>query len=668
MQHLQKYYEDGMPWHWPSLHELLRDRALPFYLLVLFCAAIALFAVIARASIDHDASVAHYRRESHEWTESSKNLVEMKFTQIYQGLRTLARLPGVRKIDRLGREFDLDAHESAQEIYNNLALNVDVSEVYIVPLGFDPDRINIATGKPEEPIIQFDSQITSRKDGKSRGYTATNERLALPAVDVDEVAEEVEIFEYRAMRDQMRKLQVRYPTEKNLKRLSYPSIASASVITCDNTHVDPRHPNDSRRKGIVVSVPFYSADQKLRGMVSAVVRDDVVSSMIRGEQVIRVQGYELTLPARGFKPDTRQLEAIGHAVPDPDRIYSEVFQLQLPDSFNHWTIWSTRSDDDFWAQRDVSASNSIALLGSIGVIGAALLLLTCVRLQYSITKAVRGRNRELELRVIERTASLEKATEEAEAANRAKSAFLASMSHELRTPLNAIIGFSSLIAEELHGPIADQRYIGYANDAKAGGDHLLAIINDILELSKVEAGKLEMHLEPVSVEQFVGDAVVFVSGAADKSEIRLAGLPLDASIELLLDRRKITQVLINLLSNAIKFTPSGGTVSVQVSARDDGECVISVTDTGIGMSEEQIPVALSPFGQIETAYTRKHQGTGLGLPLSKRFVEAMGGQLELSSKPNVGTSVELRFPRKSLVRRGRTRPATAASSMKQTVT
>ena len=142
---------------------------------------------------------------------------------------------------------------------------------------------------------------------------------------------------------------------------------------------------------------------------------------------------------------------------------------------------------------------------------------------------------------------------------------------------------------------------------------------------------------------------MFISAAAETANIRLNEQSSAPEVELWLDRRKAMQVLVNLLANAIKFTPSGGIVSVALEMSADGRCVISVSDTGIGMSAAQIPIALEPFGQVETAYTRKHQGTGLGLPLSKRLVEAMGGRLVLSSQPNVGTRVELHFPPETIV-------------------
>jgi len=637
---------------WAAPFKVLRERAVPFYILVLACAGLALAAVVGRAVIDHSATVVTYRHESHEWTLNAKRAVELRYTQIYQGLRTLARLPGIRKIDRLGRDFDADAHTSAQEIYNNLALSVDVSEVYIVPAGFDPDAIDPETGKHAEPIIQFDSLITKRVDAHEDGKRQSPGMTARPSVDVDESAEEVEIFEYREMRQQMQKLTALYPVESLVTRLAYPSIASRSVITCDNTHFDPRHPNDERRSGLVISVPFFGPDGALRGMISAVVLNDVFARMIGGEQSLAAKAYGVDIQADGFVPTAAQRGFIDRGKTDPDRIYSEVITLDLPDSFSRWTLWSTRNDMEFWSRRDVAASAGIALLGAIGVTAAGLLLLACVRLQQSISQGAQEKARELEVRVQERTASLEKATHEAEAANRAKSAFLASMSHELRTPLNAIIGFSSLISEELHGPIEDQRYVGYARDVKTGGDHLLAVINDILELSKVEAGKLEFHLEPVDVHTVMEDAVLFVGRAADAADVRLLATPPTDRIELQSDHRKLTQVLINLMANAIKFTPGGGTVTVGATLDGDGACIIHVTDTGIGMTPEQIPIALAPFGQVETAYTRKHQGTGLGLPLSKRFVEAMSGTLTISSQPNIGTHVELRFPAACLASAG----------------
>ena len=235
------------------------------------------------------------------------------------------------------------------------------------------------------------------------------------------------------------------------------------------------------------------------------------------------------------------------------------------------------------------------------------------------------------------------AKEQAEAANRAKSEFLANMSHELRTPLNAVIGFSEVIMTRAFGA-SSPRYDEYIHDIHDSGRHLLALINDILDLSKVEAGKLELFEESIAVDAAIRACLSLIT-----ERVRDGGLTLqldidDAPQRLRADERKFKQIVINLLSNAVKFTPSGGTVSVQVSAGANGELEISVSDTGIGMTAEAIETALTPFGQVDSRLSKQFQGTGLGLPLVKSLIELHGGALDIESRPGTGTRVAVVFP------------------------
>src|SRR6185503_12645544 len=227
--------------------------------------------------------------------------------------------------------------------------------------------------------------------------------------------------------------------------------------------------------------------------------------------------------------------------------------------------------------------------------------------------------------------------EGAEAANRAKSRFLANMSHELRTPLNAIIGFSEVIQMEMFGPISP-RYQNYASDIRNSGTHLLDLINEILDLSKLEAGRLELHEEEVDLSMAIDTCIGLVAGQAGDAKIEVSR-SIDRDVATIrADDRRLRQILINLLSNAVKFTPEGG--KVRVSARRTTEGLeLSVSDTGIGIAPENIPAALAAFGQIDSALSRKHEGTGLGLPLAKHLAELHGGTLSISSTENVGTAV-----------------------------
>ena len=244
---------------------------------------------------------------------------------------------------------------------------------------------------------------------------------------------------------------------------------------------------------------------------------------------------------------------------------------------------------------------------------------------------------------------LSRARDKADAANAAKSAFLATMSHELRTPLNAIIGFSELIRDELAGEIGDRKYCDYARDIHASGQHLLALINDILDVSKAEAGKLEINDEIVDVAEIVRSCIRLCRTRADSIGAELVD-EVSADLPLLrADRRRLKQILINLITNAIKFTGESGTVTIQGSVDDAGWMVMDVRDSGIGMTESEIDKALEPFGQVDTAINRKHPGTGLGLPLTKSMVEVHGGKLLIESQVGKGTLVRALFPSQRVV-------------------
>lgn len=241
-------------------------------------------------------------------------------------------------------------------------------------------------------------------------------------------------------------------------------------------------------------------------------------------------------------------------------------------------------------------------------------------------------------------ASLRDALDRADAGNRAKSQFLATMSHELRTPLNAVIGFADLIATELHGPIGDPRYREYLTCIRDSGAHLLALISDVLDFAKIDAGKLTLAEDEISIPELFAEARRMVEPTASEAGLTLREeLPQSELPHLRADHRRVKQVLLNLLSNAIKFTPAPGVVSI--SARGSGrDLVIAVFDTGIGMAQADVPRALEPFGQIDNSFVRTYQGTGLGLSLSKQLMELHDGSLGIESMPGRGTLVTLTFP------------------------
>lgn len=237
------------------------------------------------------------------------------------------------------------------------------------------------------------------------------------------------------------------------------------------------------------------------------------------------------------------------------------------------------------------------------------------------------------------------AREKAETANRTKSTFLANMSHELRTPLNAVIGFSEILKRQMYGPLGDEVYDEYANLIHESGTHLLDLINDILDMSKVEAGKMEIEPEPIDMVEIVETCMRFVEAKSEakNQRVQLNVLTPDLGNSAYADIRATKQILINLLSNAVKFTGEGGSISVDVQSLPNG-LEVSVCDNGVGIDPTDIPRLLRPFEQIADKSSQAEEGSGLGLALTKSFAELQGGTFFLESEKGKGTKAIVTLP------------------------
>jgi signal transduction histidine kinase len=288
---------------------------------------------------------------------------------------------------------------------------------------------------------------------------------------------------------------------------------------------------------------------------------------------------------------------------------------------------------------------SLVICGAL-LVYDLLMLITARSTNRTIASMIRLQRENLQL-----VDELRGAKEVAEHASRAKSQFVAAMSHELRTPLNAILGFSEVIRDALFEPVA-ARYRDYAKDIHGAGQHLLRLINDVLDLSKIEADRLTLHDEASTLAEIVDECRRLMAGLAHERGIALE-VAIPASLpSVVVDRMRFKQIVLNLLSNAVKFTRDGGRVRLAATLPSAGGLLLTVADNGVGMDPKDIPVALAPFQQIESGLNRSHEGTGLGLPLASRLAELHGGRLVIESALGIGTTVSVHLPELRLLRDG----------------
>ena len=731
------------------------------YLLIILLGLLLIASIFLKYRIDINTLQQDFKKTAHTESMIVAKSIEHKMHMIYHGLRTVSRLPGVRKMNHRAKQLDSNSKQAIQEIYNNLFTNASLSEIYLLPLNFNPDRVDPKTGKLEKPTIDFDELIIDQH--------VETDRLKLPAAEL----EKIEIHEYRLMKHQIDWFNENVPSSSKIKGLKYPAIASEEVITDDNTYFSPSNPRDEDRSGIVYSLPSYDLSGNLVGMVAGVFLTNVLRNTIPNNfSVLSNTNNNYHVTPRGNGPWETSSSWYLSAQPNPDLIHSEVIELSIPDSRGKWNLWVGTPDEIFWSRPQVKYVNRFIAMAFIATVLLIATLFFIATTQIRQRQSIEKQNQQLGNEIAHRTSELEEseakyqaiithaadsiitinhdgiiktlnsaaesvfgftaneilgknidllmpdlinengeltinkyissksdpqnnkdelvgrhksesrfpieanfskvaldndsyyiaivrditvrkqveqriieAKDSAESSSRTKSEFLANMSHELRTPLNAITGYSEILTEELHA----QKHIDHINDVKKimeSGKHLLALINNILDLSKIESGKMQLYYEDIDAKDAITEITSTIKPLLKHNSNELiVNVPDDLGL-IQIDITRFRQILFNLLSNASKFTESGTiTLTIIKCCLDDKDHIrIIVEDTGIGIEDSQISNIFQDFSQGDNSTTRKFGGTGLGLAITQRFCKLMKGSISAKSISGEGSTFTVILP------------------------
>lgn len=647
-------------------------RLLAIWSIIFLCASALLWASNKQADTQLETARQSYIATAKASARSELQKLDRAFKSIYENVRTIASLPSVRTIDRYGRNLSGEARVTLQQIYNNLASGVAVSEVYIVPIDFDPEKIDPVTTQPQAPILMFDQLILN-----AGARLSVTERLEAPlgASQYPLVGPpEVEIHEYRQLKVDAAWLRQHYPTSAQISGLDVPFLSGPELITCDNTDYITTG-DDADRSGILFSVPFYSVDGHIKGLISATILTSALRKLLPAPHFALVNpGNQYANLATGTQEMTSSLFSIRNAEPDPSLDYSEVIPLSVSDSRSPWYVWTGLSNDTFQSSPAAISVSKIRRANFNTIIVIALAAAICAffvlktfdqgrKLNASLVAArdlaisseveakkaaleLKGLNEgisNLNLQLIQKAEELRAAQEDI--VRKAKMAqlgtLIATVAHELRNPLSVVRTTSFALQRRLRASGIDAG-VQLAR-IESGVKRCDGIISQLLDFSRSKAADTTATDVDAWLEATLNEEVAKLPDYITIT-CRLNLQNLKANI----DPDLMVRVIINLLSNAAEAMDPKGRQAASMKSRtphidvSTGQTArgieIVFADNGPGIPGELLDKIREPL------FTTKGFGTGLGIPAIEKILDQHDGGLEVDSILGEGARFTVWFP------------------------
>jgi signal transduction histidine kinase len=626
-------------------------RRLLVYLGAILATALALLYLANRQFTEqYDIARQDYIADARSAARTNMQHVDAGIKSIYENLRTLSLLPNTQQIDRHGENLSGEARITFQQIYNNLANNVSVSEVYILPIDFAPDRTDPVTGKPEEPILMFDELIVNA--GAARPRVEPLSSSAELELGKTIGPPEIETYEYRQLAEHAQWFKRHFPTSETIRGLNTPYISGPEVITCDNTTFI-HSGKDADRSGVMFSVPFFGQDGRIRGMISAI----VLTSALRG--LTPDTSFALVNPGYGYAALTKRAEAmesslgfIREAKPDASLIYSEVLPLLQQDSRSPWHIWSGLPNEAFLSNPATLAAYHARTYNSIAIVLGALGAATCISLILKNLNQARALNDSLaaardaavqNMHLTHQTDLLRAVQNELvhEAKAEQLRKVVATIAHELRNPLSVIRTTAFTLSRKFKtSDIAVKAQISRIDSNVARCDD---VITQFLEFSG--SGSF------ISTETDIDDWLEAILTEAAPKLPDFVSIACDLGLQgqrMSVDMRKLARAINNILVNAVEsVTPKGQRLAeysdrplkLEVSSRLTSRGVeISIADNGPGITQDILEKIREPL------FTTKGFGAGLGLPDTENIARLHKGGLDINSEPLKGACFTIWLP------------------------